>query len=154
MPEKTYPIAVLIRNHVFTTATPGDPKRITGTHKLGEHLQGRLSAESARRVAGNDFRPALGTVLQTPEGPELYRIHDAVRDLENILQANGLREVKMPDVDAMTVDQQATVLDLALDCLDDKCASEPAFLTEALANADPELLGQILPGLTTATKTL
>ena len=90
MNDRTYPIAILMRNNILTKATTDDIDRVNGVQLLGEHLHGRLSAESARRVAGRDFSHALGAVLHTPDGLELHQIAAAAQQLDDLLEANNL----------------------------------------------------------------
>lgn len=147
MPDKTYPIAILLRNHVFTMASPGHPPIVNGRHQLGEYLHGRLTADSARKIAGENFARALGAVLHAPDGAEFYQIEDAMRDIRNILDAHGLKECRLPEVATLGINERATVIDLALECLDANCAPEPSFLEDAIQYADHALLERVLPGI-------
>ena len=150
MTERTYPIAIIMRNHVFTRPAPGGIPRVNGVQMLGEHLHGRLSAESARRIAGEDFSHALGAVLHTPDGLELYQIEDAAQQLDDMLQANHIRDRVAHRLDDLEIDDRATVIDLALGCLYANHCPEPSFLIDSASAIGRERLDHLLPQLSRA----
>ena len=129
---------------------PWDGLRDSGGPILAQHLNGWLTTEQLRLVTGsNEIRPWLGILLITDDGPDVYDLEWARRDLVDL--AAMLSERQSTPVGASRLDQLddlelALLMRTLLLCQNTSTAIEPDFVDHQLAQADPDLIAKALPG--------